>query len=234
MSPERALRSFPNPRCAPKPPSVPAVPAVGPVRWPPFRFVSYSPARSCVRRASRDFPRRPIRSVSMPRSMQKSRNLLRYLRRSGRMLVASLVLLCSAHATGAGWTVQTDQGAVRGVVRNGALEFRGIPYAAAPVGELRWALPQPAAAWEGVRDASEFGSACPQQARFNLTEASADEDCLTLNVSVPVDRAPGERLPVFVWIHGGAFVGGASSLYRLDQLARDGRMVVVSMNYRLG
>ena len=150
------------------------------------------------------------------------------------MLVASLVLLCSAHATGAGWTVQTDQGAVRGVVRNGALEFRGIPYAAAPVGELRWALPQPAAAWEGVRDASEFGSACPQQARFNLTEASADEDCLTLNVSVPVDRAPGERLPVFVWIHGGAFVGGASSLYRLDQLARAGRMVVVSMNYRLG
>lgn len=132
--------------------------------------------------------------------------------------------------------VQIEGGLVRGVVRNGAVEFRGIPFAAAPAGELRWAPPQPAAPWKGVRDASEFGPACPQVARFGLTEASDDEDCLSINVSIPAhfDRKSGEKLPVLFWIHGGAFVGGGSSLYRLDQLARDGGIIVVTANYRLG
>lgn len=130
--------------------------------------------------------------------------------------------------------VQTEGGKLAGVVRNGALEFRGIPFAAAPVGDLRWALPQPAPAWDGVRDARSFGPACPQQARFGLTDESLNEDCLNLNVSVPKDLRPGEKLPVLFWIHGGAFVGGASELYRLDQLASQGRIVVVSTNYRLG
>ena len=128
----------------------------------------------------------------------------------------------------------TSTGAVQGVERNGALEFRGIPYAAPPVGDLRWALPRPAAAWSGVRDASTFGNACPQTRRYGLTEASLTEDCLTVNVSTPPGTAPGARLPVLIWIHGGAFVGGATSLYRLDKLAVQGRLVVVSMNYRVG
>lgn len=136
----------------------------------------------------------------------------------------------SAHAR----VVATESGQVRGVMRNGTLEFRGIPYAAPPTGARRWALPQPPAPWSGVRDADQFGAACPQEARYGLTDASGDEDCLTINVSVPPDLAPGERLPVFVWIHGGAFVGGSSNLYRLDRLVTRGRIVVVSMNYRLG
>jgi len=130
--------------------------------------------------------------------------------------------------------VQTDQGAVRGVVRNEVLEFRGIPYAAAPTGERRWALPQPASTWTGVRDASQFGRACPQVARFGLTEASNEEDCLSINVSVPRVRKPGEKLPVIFWIHGGAFIGGASNLYRSDALVKGGRVIVVTANYRLG
>lgn len=131
--------------------------------------------------------------------------------------------------------VQTALGPVQGIARNGAYEYRGMPYALAPTGNLRWALPQPiTASWTSVFQAYEFGPACPQQARFNLTEESLNEDCLSINVSVPADIKPGEKLPVFFWIHGGAFVGGSSSLYRLDKLAREGRLVVVSANYRLG
>ncbi len=155
------------------------------------------------------------------------------------ILLSGLAFSCygcasSSSVANSGLTIMTDKGTVQGVVRNGVQEFRGIPYAAAPIGELRWALPQPAAPWEGVKDASNFGSACAQQARYSLTQESLDEDCLTLNVSRPADWQPGEKLPVLFWIHGGAFVGGSSSLYRLDKLANQGRMVVVSANYRLG
>ena len=129
--------------------------------------------------------------------------------------------------------VQTELGAVRGVYRNGVLEFRGIPYAAPPSGDRRWALPQPATPWNGIRDASNFGSACPQAARFGLTEASNDEDCLSINVSVPKGVKAGAKKPVFVWVHGGAFVGGSSNLYRLDALARSG-VIAVTFNYRVG
>jgi para-nitrobenzyl esterase len=124
----------------------------------------------------------------------------------------------------------TPQGQIRGVVRHGVVEYRGIPYAMPP---QRWSPPQPAAAWQGVRDAGNFGPACPQLARFGLTEASDAEDCLSLNVSRPRTIPAGRRLPVLVWIHGGAFVGGSSNLYRLDALARKD-LVVVSANYRLG
>ncbi len=131
--------------------------------------------------------------------------------------------------------VQTSMGPVQGLLRNGVHEYRGIPYALPPTGQLRWALPQPVTtSWSDVYKADEFGPACPQQARFNLTEESLHEDCLSINVSVPTDLKPGEKLPVLFWIHGGAFVGGSSSLYRLDKLAREGRLVVVSANYRLG
>jgi len=150
--------------------------------------------------------------------------------------VAGVPLAASAgHPTaGSPTVVSTEAGAVRGVVRNGALEFRGIPYAAPPTGQRRWAQPTAAQPWSGLRDASAFGPACPQEARFGITERSENEDCLSLNVSVPADRKPGERLPVLVYIHGGAFVGGSSNLYRLDRLAREGRLVVVSPNYRVG
>ena len=151
---------------------------------------------------------------------------------SSFLTISLLVVGCGGSTTSL--VVQTESGQVAGVVRNGAQEYRGIPYAAAPTGERRWAPPAAPTAWLGVRDATEFGSACPQQARFNLTEGSESEDCLSLNISVPQDIKAGERLPVLFWIHGGAFVGGSANLYRLDKLAGEGRMVVVSANYRLG
>jgi len=127
--------------------------------------------------------------------------------------------------------VRTEQGATRGALRDNVREFRGIPYAASPAGEKRWTLPQPAPHWQGTRDGVNFRDPCPQVARFNLTEASNEENCLTVNVSVPALAV--RKAPVLVYIHGGAWVGGSASLYRLDALARTG-LVVVSVNYRLG
>lgn len=130
--------------------------------------------------------------------------------------------------------VKTATGAVRGTVHDGLREFKGIPYAAAPVGALRWAMPAAPKRWTGVLDATKFGGACPQVSRYGLTEASDDENCLTINVTAPYDGKASKPKPVFVWIHGGAFVGGSSSLYPLGALAKSGDMVVVSLNYRLG
>ncbi|MEM5786674.1 MAG: carboxylesterase family protein, partial [Syntrophobacteraceae bacterium] len=126
--------------------------------------------------------------------------------------------------------VMTDKGAVRGMIRNGVREFKGIPYAQPPIGELRWSLPAEASPWNGVLDATKYGNACPQAERYG------NEDCLFLNVSVPYsDKSDLERKrAVIVWIHGGAFVGGSSALYPLDYMAKSGDVIVVSMNYRLG
>ena len=120
---------------------------------------------------------------------------------------------------------------------SGLTSYKGIPYAKPPTGDLRWRPPVPAHAWEGVRDAREFGHAClqpPQQPTglYSGGMASLSEDCLTLNVWTP----PGAReLPVMVWIHGGALVGGSSSepLYDGVKIAQHG-IVFVSINYRLG
>jgi para-nitrobenzyl esterase len=131
--------------------------------------------------------------------------------------------------------VVTDHGAVQGVAGPGVREFKGIPFALPPVGPRRFAPPEYAARWKGILDASNYRSACPQLARFGVTDASDDEDCLYLNVTVPT-AAPqdAKKHPVLVWIHGGAYVGGSSNLYPLDTLSRTGDLVVVSINYRLG
>lgn len=156
------------------------------------------------------------------------------------VIFSSIILVsCSSGSNSSGQqlapVIQTQLGPVQGLVRNGANEYRGMSYALAPTGDLRWALPQPVtASWSNVFQAYDFGPACPQVARNGLTEASDNEDCLSINVSVPADMKPGEKLPVMFWIHGGAFVGGSANLYRLDKLAREGRVVVVSANYRLG
>ncbi len=131
--------------------------------------------------------------------------------------------------------VLTDNGAVRGQLGDRVREFKGIPFAAPPLGALRWEVPVAARPWRGELDATRYRSACPQPSRYGLTDASDDEDCLYLNVTVPTATArTGGKRPVFVWIHGGAFIGGSSNLYPLDYLARRGDMVVVSINYRLG
>jgi para-nitrobenzyl esterase len=124
-------------------------------------------------------------------------------------------------------TVRTDHGIVRGTVANGVLSWKGVPYAAPPVGELRWRVPQPIKAWTEVKDASHFGPACMQ-----TDDIPKSEDCLTLNIWRPTkaQRAP---LPVMIWIYGGAMVHGNTAMYPLDALAVQG-VVAVSMNYRLG
>ncbi|MHB9107125.1 MAG: carboxylesterase/lipase family protein [Armatimonadota bacterium] len=114
--------------------------------------------------------------------------------------------------------------------------YRGIPFAAPPLGNLRWKPPQPVAPWEGVRDCTAFGLACPQpqQALMPIKADAQSEDCLFLNVWTPA-KTVADRLPVMVWIHGGGCTTGAGSLAMYDgtNLARQG-VVVVTINYRLG
>jgi para-nitrobenzyl esterase len=132
---------------------------------------------------------------------------------------------------------QTTTGAVRGLVAVDHRLFAGIPYAAAPVGALRWQLPAPAPAWQGVRDATKPGLRCVQddsdEGDFGRT---VSEDCLFLNVWTP--NHPGEstdgKKPVMVWIHGGAFLNGAGDIYDARRLTTQGDIIVVTLNYRLG
>ena len=135
--------------------------------------------------------------------------------------------------------VKTKQGRIEGYEADGLCIFRGIPYAAPPVGNLRWLPPQPASSWEGIRPSASFGNAAPQaspetQALKIDLQAEMDEDCLYLNIYTP--GLDSERRPVFVWIHGGGFTIGAGSQTTYDgmTLSKRGDIVVVTINYRLG
>jgi para-nitrobenzyl esterase len=133
--------------------------------------------------------------------------------------------------------VVVETGAVAGAVAGDVERFLGIPYAAAPVGALRWRPPQPAVAWSGVRQATEFGNDCVQNRPVwerMVSDRPLSEDCLFINVWRPANRGAG-LLPVMVWIHGGGFVMGTSSTPVLEgsSLARRG-VIVVGFNYRLG
>jgi len=130
-----------------------------------------------------------------------------------------------------GLVVATADGAVGGKAAQTMDEFLGIPYAAPPVGPLRWRPPQPAAPWTGIRDAAAFAPHCPQPpSGFGV--ASTSENCLYLNVFTP-PGARGRHLPVMVWIHGGSFLVGESDDYIPAGLVRRG-VIVVTVNYRLG
>lgn len=127
-------------------------------------------------------------------------------------------------------TAVTEYGVVRGVVETDLVVYRGIPFASPPVGDLRWRPPQPAAKWDGVRDASQFAPD-PYQGDG---KGNVSEDCLYLNVWTPAKRVD-ERVPVLVWIYGGGFAGGGTSGAGVngEHLARKG-VVLVSINYRVG
>ena len=157
---------------------------------------------------------------------------------SSLALAASLLLpLCSYAADAV--RVKTDKGEVQGKYSdNGEIRaFLGIPYAAPPVGPLRWRPPQRAAAWHEVRNAESYGFHCMQAAQFPdmvFHDPGPSEDCLTLNVWTPQSATAGGKLPVMVWIYGGGYSAGSTSERRQDgeAFARKG-VVLVSMNYRL-
>src|SRR6267142_2811231 len=123
--------------------------------------------------------------------------------------------------------VTVEGGIVGGAAAGGVISWKGIPYAAPPVGNLRWRLPQPVLPWTGVKETSRFGPACMQ-----TDNVPKSEDCLTLNVWRPA-QAAARALPVMVWMHGGAMVHGGAPVYRFDAMAAKGVMIV-SMNFRLG
>jgi len=184
------------------------------------------------------------------------------------LIVAILISSASAQEANkskpeqASAVVRVDSGQLQGVEADGVISFKGIPFAAPPVGELRWRPPQPTPRWTGVRQAAEFGRSCmqgrgsgpPSGAGARAGAAGAQgappapaqapaaapatqgpsEDCLYLNVWRPADPA-ASNLPVMVWIYGGGFVGGSSSSPNTSgiQFAKQG-VVLVAMNYRVG
>jgi para-nitrobenzyl esterase len=134
--------------------------------------------------------------------------------------------------------IQTKSGKLRGANQDGMLVFKGIPFAAPPVGPFRWRAPQPVVAWQGVRDALEFGPNCAQSGwggTPGTISKGSSEDCLYLNLWAPATVNAKVKLPVMVWIHGGGFVGGSGSGPETfgDQFAKQG-VVLVTINYRLG
>ncbi|HEY2464464.1 MAG TPA: carboxylesterase/lipase family protein [Steroidobacteraceae bacterium] len=167
--------------------------------------------------------------------MLERTSLLSWHARSLFLLIA-LFPACTASAQLRDVQQRTAKGILEGAISaDGQVRmFRGIPYAAAPVGRLRWRAPQPVAPWRGVRKAHDFAPRCMQTGDWNFRDPGPSEDCLYLNVWMPAEpKQP--RLPVMVWIHGGGFVSGAASEPRQDgsNLSRKG-VIVVSMNYRLG
>jgi para-nitrobenzyl esterase len=136
--------------------------------------------------------------------------------------------------------VVTDAGEVGGIRRRGVRLWRGIPYATAPAGELRFRAPRPMPGWDGVRDARNFGPVAPQKRRGQFIGAAVNlprsEDCLSVNVIAPDGEGPHHGRPVMVFIHGGAYSVGSSGEYRPqgERLVRRHGVVYVSLNYRLG
>jgi para-nitrobenzyl esterase len=156
------------------------------------------------------------------------------------LAIAGLVAGLSAPLHADSLTVKTEQGKAQGkTINDGKVKaFLGLPYAAAPVGELRWKAPQPPAKWKDTRDATKFGAHCAQVHVFDdliFQDDANSEDCLFLNVYTPAGVTAASKLPVMFWIHGGGYAGGSASEPRHngDFLPLKG-VVLVTINYRLG
>jgi para-nitrobenzyl esterase len=155
-----------------------------------------------------------------------------------RLLCASLLLLGVA-ACSRSWTppVRVEQGLLKGVQEGGIFVYKGIPFAAPPLGHLRWRPPQPAKPWSGTLEAATFRPRCTQPENDYPFATAADpvsEDCLYLNIWSS-GKSAGDKLPVMVWIYGGSFLSGSGAypFYSGDNLAQKG-VIVVTFNYRLG
>lgn len=159
--------------------------------------------------------------------------------RTALLFLLATLLGVQAHAQQP--AVPTDQGPVRGQQRGEVRRFLGLPYAAPPVGHLRWKAPQPGPTWTVPREATTFGPVCTQVVvgLFDVPgetkgDVKGSEDCLYLNVYAPAQSTSAARLPVMVWIHGGGFTIGAGSEYDPSVLVQKHGVVVVTLNYRLG
>ena len=171
--------------------------------------------------------------------MRLSHEFKRGVRRNRRwsLLAAAILFVPLLARAESGPVASTTFGPVSGFEQNGVYEFLGIPYAAPPVGDLRWRPPQPPAAWTAPRDATKFGNTCPQGPHVGgFAAPSTTEDCLYLNVYISKDLARGRsrKQPVMVWIYGGGLSSGESNDYDGSKLVLDGHTVVVTFNYRLG
>lgn len=149
------------------------------------------------------------------------------------IFLATMSSMCVAATA----TAKVEQGLLQGTRQGGLSVFKGIPFAAPPVGDLRWRLPQPAAKWQSVRPADKFAPECVQSFGGGPESGKPpemSEDCLYLNVSTPAKSAQ-DRIPVLVWNYGGGFNAGATSIptYSGEVLARKG-VVLVSIAYRVG
>jgi para-nitrobenzyl esterase len=129
--------------------------------------------------------------------------------------------------------VHTPDGKLRGIRARKVDSFLGIRYAQPPTGRLRWAPPKPVKPWKGVRSAEAYGNRCPALPSTN-GPLSLTEDCLFLNVQRPAKTRSHERLPVYVWIHGGGLVNGSSNQHDGTKFVHETGIIVVTLNYRLG
>ena len=156
--------------------------------------------------------------------------------RNGWKFTCVLVAAVQLASVAVGQQVVTESGAISGVLANGLRVYKGIPFAAPPVGDLRWRPPAPATSWTGTRRADAFAPACIQVgvSMPGETPPAVSEDCLYLNIWTPAKTAH-EHLPVIVWIYGGGYINGSAAmpLYWGDRLAQKG-VIVVTIAYRLG
>jgi para-nitrobenzyl esterase len=143
------------------------------------------------------------------------------------------VVALNAEGESVGATVRTRQGSVRGLIVGKVEEFRGLPYATPPVGDLRWRAPLPPKPFDGVREANSFPAPCVQ-GNAPAGFPAPSEDCLYLNLYRPAGATEGRKLPVLVYIHGGGFGGGTGSARDGAPLAASNDMIVIMINYRLG
>lgn len=171
----------------------------------------------------------------------KLRTLTEHFRKvAGITAISASVVLLSGATTVNPLVVKLNtagsvEGKWNGNVANTAREFLGIPYAKAPVGKLRFMPPLPTT-WAGTKSAKAFGASCMQNPGALAATGTLSEDCLSLNVFTPPvsSSKTAQKLPVMVWIHGGAFIAGGSNQYPGHKLAQDKNVIVVTMNYRLG
>jgi para-nitrobenzyl esterase len=151
--------------------------------------------------------------------------------------VALLALCFNSSAFAAPPTVTVEQGTLSGAQTDGVVTFLGVRYAQPPVGDLRWRPPRPATPGEQQLDATRFGNDCAQ-GTSPWGKPSTSEDCLFLNIYMPAQTGASQlwerKLPVMVWVHGGGFTAGNGGAYDPTDLVKEGNVIVVTINYRLG